>query len=76
MRLRIDFGLLSCYNACVMKPILITLLAVAGVAVAAPLPFYIVPGAGMCAHENPLVMPDAPALTTAEQAQRLQESGT
>jgi len=65
--LRIDFGLLSCYNACVMKPILITLLAVAGVAVAAPLPFYIVPGAGMCAHENPLVMPDAPALTTAEQ---------
>ncbi len=65
--LRIDFGGLSCYNACAMKLTVITLLAAAGVAVAAPLPFYIVPGAGMSAHENPLVMPDAPALTTAEQ---------
>ena len=65
--LRIDFGGLSCYNARVMNPTVITLLAAAGVAVAAPLPFYIVPGAGMCAHENPLVMPDAPALTAAEQ---------
>mgnify|MGYP003300976362 CR=1 FL=1 len=50
-----------------VKTILITLFATVGVAVAAPLPFYIVPGTGMCAHENPLVMPDAPALTTAEQ---------
>lgn len=50
-----------------LKTILITLIVTAGVAVAAPLPFYIVPGAGMYAHKNPLVMPDASALVTAEQ---------
>lgn len=50
-----------------LKTILFTLITTVGVAVAAPLPFYIVPGAGMYAHKNPLVMPDAAALATAQQ---------
>lgn len=42
-------------------------LATVATCLSAPLEFYIVPGAGIKPHENPLVMPDAQALAAAEQ---------
>ena len=63
-----DSPLLLVYDAGMLKSTLIALLAGFGVALAAPLKFYIVPGTGVSPWSNPLVMPDIAALAAAEEA--------
>ena len=56
------------YDADMLKSTLFALLAGFGVALAAPLKFYIVPGTGVSPWSNPLVLPDLEALSAAEEA--------
>ncbi len=56
-----------------IKGAILLFVASIGVAVAAPLRFYVVPGSGFAMHQPPLWVPDAAALAAAEQ--RAEQAG-